>query len=652
VARTLRRTGLTVALPALVGVSTLLHWLAGRRLTGLWIMPDEAIYGERALGLWNHFSLPVLHGAGSGYSVLYPVVAGLPLSIGPISRGYASLKLLQALVVSLSAVPVLFYGRRVMPPAYALAAAALTVASPLLLYSGLVMTEVLYYPLAAVALVAIARALATATRRDQAIALLAILACVLTRVQAVVLVGVFAAAILVDAGFARQRARIRLFSLVWALLGLAAVATLLRPGIFGAYAGTISGEYPLGASLRLIYYHLAYTVLLVAIAPVAALVLLVVEGTRGQLRDAAERPLVAVALSTFVLVVVQVGLFSARYAPHLLGRDLAALPPILFLVFAAWLGRGAPRPSIAASAAVLGVAAVALAAPWDRLVVDEALPDTLGIASLLQQSSPSAATQVAIAVAVVLAIVRFVPRRLAPLLVVVVGAILVVSSVSAADLLARKVQFDQAALVGTPRDWIERSADSDVTYVYNGDIALWNVVWQQRFWNPRIHRVVALRPFEVPGPLPEVQIRIPPDGRLGVDDRYVVANDVDTFIGTPVAHQDRGPDDPGLTLWRVTPPARISTIESGVTNNGDIETSASVTAFGCNGGRLELTLLPKATNVVRVLLDGKEQLRANIEGLPYWNGTVSVPATHRSSLCRFKIEGGLLLGSTRIAFAR
>src|SRR5436190_22426853 len=94
------------ALPALVAVSTLLHWLSGRRLHGLWIMPDEAIYGLRAIDVWRNGRLPVLH--SGGYSVLYPILAGLPLSVGRLATGYASLKLLQALVMSLTAVPLFF----------------------------------------------------------------------------------------------------------------------------------------------------------------------------------------------------------------------------------------------------------------------------------------------------------------------------------------------------------------------------------------------------------------------------------------------------------------------------------------------------------------------------------------------------------------
>ena len=41
----------------------------------------------------------------------------------------------------------------------------------------------------------------------------------------------------------------------------------------------------------------------------------------------ATRALVAVTASAVVLVTLQVGTFSSRFSPHLLGRDLAALPP-------------------------------------------------------------------------------------------------------------------------------------------------------------------------------------------------------------------------------------------------------------------------------------------------------------------------------------
>src|SRR5262249_12024614 len=159
-ARPLRRAGL-IAPAALVALSTVAYALAGRRVAGLWIMPDEAISADRALRLWHHGSLPVFRGQGAGYGFLYPALAAAPLALGSL----ASLKLVQAFVMSLAAVPVFLYGRRLMPPVYALVAAALTLATPLLLYSGFVMTEVLFYPLAALTLIAIAYATETGRLR-------------------------------------------------------------------------------------------------------------------------------------------------------------------------------------------------------------------------------------------------------------------------------------------------------------------------------------------------------------------------------------------------------------------------------------------------------------------------------------------------------
>ena len=78
-------------------------------------MPDEAIYAVRALGFWQHGSLPLFGSSGAGYSTLYPVFAGGPLSIGSQATGYAILKVVQALVMSLAAWPVYAYTRRLAP---------------------------------------------------------------------------------------------------------------------------------------------------------------------------------------------------------------------------------------------------------------------------------------------------------------------------------------------------------------------------------------------------------------------------------------------------------------------------------------------------------------------------------------------------------
>src|SRR5207247_10719072 len=113
-------------------------------------------------------------------------------------------KALQPLVMSLAAVPVYLWGRALMPPRWALAAAGLTLAVPGLLYTGLLMTHVVYYPVATLALWLIARALERETRHDQLLACAAILLALATRLQAVVFLAALVTAILVKAALERR----------------------------------------------------------------------------------------------------------------------------------------------------------------------------------------------------------------------------------------------------------------------------------------------------------------------------------------------------------------------------------------------------------------------------------------------------------------
>lgn len=649
--RALQRTAPVLALPALVGVSTVLHWLAGRRLGGLWIMPDEGVYAAQAIALWRHGSVPVLTGPGAGYGVLYPILAGLPFAVGNTAQGYASLKLLQALVVSLAAVPVFVFGRRLLPPRYALLAAVLTVSSPLLLYSGLIMTEVLFYPLAAAGLLAVARAVATATVRDQAIAFLAIFAVVLTRAQGVIFVAVFAGAVLLNAAFARNRSYLRSFWPMWVVLGAAAAVLAAWPSLVGPYADTLRGSYPLASAVQLTFEHLAYVALTTGLVPFAVLVLMTARALLGRERDPGAQALLAVCVSATVLLVLQVGFFAARYAPHILGRDLSPLPPLLFLVFALWLARGAPRRGVSAAWAAFAVLSLMLLTPWNTLVVPAALADSFDFILLSRARDHTPANVVMVFSIAILLLFIAVPRRAALVLPAIVLAISGAASAVASGQLAQTVN-DAQRVLGPDRSWIDRAAPASVAYLYDGE-AFWNIVWQERFWNRRVDRVYSLGSTGVAGPMPQEMVMPSADGRLPLHERYVVASDRHTFVGTPVAHlPQQGLDVSGLTLWRLDGAPRLSTREEGVQPNGDMTSPARVTVYDCAGGRLELTLLPKATPVLRILLDGKLVVRTAVAGKPSWHGEVRVPSFPRSRTCRFTILPQPLLGSTVIRFDR
>jgi len=440
---------------------------------------------------------------------------------------------------------------------------------------------------------------------------------------------------------------------VWLVLAVVIAITLASPAVFGAYAGTVTGGYSPGLATGFAIDHLSYVLLETGIAPAAALVLLIADGLRR--RDAvepAERALLVVASVALVLVVVQVGLFASRYAPHLLGRDMALLPPVLFLVFALWLDRGAPRPRAVATPLVLGIFVLLALTPWHKLVAANALPDTFGVAPLYTLGAEHAATAVAVTALVVLLLIAAAPGRALPALPVLVLALLIASSAVAARDIARRVNYDQKNLVGTPRDWVRRATAAPVAYLYDGE-AYWNGVWQVGFWNPNVRSFVSLAPYSVPGPLRQRVVSPDNRGFLPIRERYVVASDGHAFVGKPVARiEQTGIPQAGLTLWRLDGEPRLSSVQRDVLPNGDITAAGRLTVYDCTGGRLELTLIPKKTRVVTVRLDGRVVERARIAGLPFWNGTVYVPQGDGPRVCHFELDAQALLGTTRLDFVR
>src|SRR5207247_3335919 len=149
-------------------------------------------------------------GAQAGFlSLVVPVIDGVPLSFHDLALGYSVLKVVQAVVMSLAAVPVYVWCRSLASRGYALLAAALTLALPQLAYSGLVMSEVAFYPLFVLAGWAMARALAAPSGRNQALFVAAFLLVAATRLQAVVLAPALVTALLLEALLRRSRPRLR-----------------------------------------------------------------------------------------------------------------------------------------------------------------------------------------------------------------------------------------------------------------------------------------------------------------------------------------------------------------------------------------------------------------------------------------------------------
>jgi len=226
-------------------------------------------------------------GRYGGYSLLYPAVMGIPLSLFGPSTGLAVVKVVQAAVMSSVAVVVFAWGRQVIADVWALVAAGLTLCIPGIAYSGMLMTETLFFPLVAVALWALWRVLIQPSLARQAVFLGACALAVLTRVQALALLPAALLAIGLYCVFRRDVSVVRRLAPLLSLIvggGIVALALSRLSGgrvhVVGVYAAA-TGGYEVGSSARDVFWHTGAVFVIVAGVPLIALGVLVAECARG-----------------------------------------------------------------------------------------------------------------------------------------------------------------------------------------------------------------------------------------------------------------------------------------------------------------------------------------------------------------------------------
>lgn len=589
-------------LVVLVGASTLLRFWAGTLVPTPWITPDEVIYGELGRSLYAGGAFRLLGEPVEFFSLVYPALIGPLLSLDDLERGYHWLKLVQALVMSLAAVPAYLWARSLGARGWSVAAAALTLAIPGLAYAGLLMTEVAFYPLVLLAAWAMSRALARGTLLDQGLLVVAVAAAALTRLQAFALVPAFVVALGLRAGLERRIDLVR--RLVPTLVGLLALvlawaAWRLRHGgpvsrVFGAYEPAGASHYSLGDVLRFVLWHLGDVVLFTGVVPAVAVALLAATRERSE----ELRSYLAVAASLALWLTVEVGLFASVHVGYLAERNLLPLAPVLFVGLAAWLARGGPRPRRALLGAAAAVVVLAAALPAGRLVSDEAFPDSFTILPLLrvERRFPGVDLDllVPLGAAAACALVAFLPRRLLVLLPVLLGVGFAGISVASSREIGRRATALEAISTGPAHRWIDASADGPTAYLYLGELN-WPGVWENVFWNRRVDRVYDLLTARVPGGVPQESVGPLEDGRLVEADgqparaAYAVAAYPVAFAGRPVATAGDS-----LVLWRLARPFRLAVWTQRV------EGHVRVLAYACRGGTLRVDLEAAAPGTVEL----------------------------------------------------
>ena len=190
-----------------------------------------------------------------GYGFVYPVlIAPAWRLFTSIPDAYTAAKAINAVLMSLAAIPAYFLARRVLPAGLSLVAALLAVLVPSMLYTGMLMTENAFYPLfllAAFLLVAHARARRPPFRQ---IALLAVCGVAFeTRAQAVALFAAVATAPILLALVERRgaRATLRRYGWLYGLLGGGAALALAGTVAAGRSPLSLLGAYRAATSSSL-----------------------------------------------------------------------------------------------------------------------------------------------------------------------------------------------------------------------------------------------------------------------------------------------------------------------------------------------------------------------------------------------------------------
>src|SRR5262249_44517983 len=214
-------------------------WLS-RRMVAPWIMVDELIYSELAKSFAEQGRFLIRDvSAGSSYGFVYPAL------ISPAYRAFASVpdayqaaKAINSVVMSLAAIPAYLLARRVLDQPFAVAAAALSVAIPSLVYTGTLMTENAFYPIFLCVVLVLVRVLERPTRLNQ-LGLLAL--CLLaygTRQQALAL---FPAAL--TAPLLLGRRGLARFRLLYGTVAAAALLALVAEAVRGKTPLALLGAY-------------------------------------------------------------------------------------------------------------------------------------------------------------------------------------------------------------------------------------------------------------------------------------------------------------------------------------------------------------------------------------------------------------------------
>jgi hypothetical protein len=625
-----RVVDLAIAVPAwvwlslLVAVSVVIRSALAFRDPAPWIFQDELLYSElaKSFAATGHFAIRENAGAG-GFGIVYPTLISPAWALfQKVPSAYDAAKAINAVIMSLAAVPVYLLARRLAGRGLALAAAVLALALPGMAYTSTIMTENAFFPVFLFWVLALVLALERPTAvRQLAIVVLTFVAYE-TRNQAAVLVPALVTAIILvilfeawddDRRFAVAVARgAAAFAVTWATLGVGIGGYLafeigskgktLSNALLGGYSVLTESSYSVHETGRWFLYHVGELDFAVGVLPFAAFIVLVVAALRRRPPSREMRVFAAVALSISVWLLLEVAAFATTgYGHQIQERNLFYLEPLFLIALVAWAAGVLPRSPGLTGAGALIAAALPGVVPYRSFLGPNEVANAFGLLPLWRAVSrgdvaPSHLTEVVVLAALAGGLLfLLLPRRLA----LVAPAVVLLYLAAANSPVVGKVRETSIESryggVQAPRDWIDRAVGTkpSVAAIWTGAPGVNFVsLWDNEFFNRSVGPVYNLH--GPPDGLPQETITIDPKNAVARDPsgKVIRAQYVLTDKSLKVAGQVIA-SDPGLgmLLYRVGGPIRLIVRElDGVYPDSWSGPTAGYTRYPCVSGTLSVVL--------------------------------------------------------------
>jgi hypothetical protein len=564
-------------LACLIGISFAARLAAGWFRATPNYFPDEYLYGELARSLLES-GRPAVRGIEIGFpALLQPVLTAPTWLVGDVVVSYRLTQAVGALAMSLVALPVFALARKLgIGRPLALAAAALSLAVPDLLFASWVMAEPFAYPLFVGVVLAGTAALAEPSRRRGLVLVALVALAAFARAQFAILPLCFVAAVFL-VGLRERRLRLVLreqalplgvfagVGLAVALIGIGRVLGLYRSALDGR-ADPVELLERVGTNALVLAYASGWIIVPGALLGLALVL--------GRPRSRAELAFGAIFLTTAVALLLEAGLAGA--VENAQERYVFYVLPLAAIAFCLYASRGWPARTFLALVTSLLIAASALV-PLAGLTAAEGKtqsPFLLAAFRLEETLGSPGSGSLAVALAAAMLGITLIVLSARPALAtpVALTAALVASAAASAGAIAfdnRNSASVRSEFLPAERSWVDRAGFDEVTLVRAPD-GLRTEALEQLFWNPSVDRVVLLPGAEEVDHFHSSPLTVGNDGTVRSEGRPLTGPVLlDGYGGTIVlAEADQIASSQSFTLWRPHGTVRMSLYMAGRYSDG------------------------------------------------------------------------------------